>query len=163
MVLPIASSIPYAVTDSLGNLICPRDPRRQLLGYRQVLSSQTTTSATQAQVTGVSVPVIVPTGRKIRITAYVGKPANATSAAQGGSVFGIWDGTVASGTELNNATSSYSAAAAGNQGVPHIVEAITTPTSASKTYNLGFAIFSSGNTNTNAASNRPVYLKVELY
>src|SRR5205085_10334892 len=39
-VFPIASSIPYAVTDSLGNLICPRDPNRKILGYRQAIADQ---------------------------------------------------------------------------------------------------------------------------
>lgn len=64
--LPIASSIPYTVTDSLGNLICPRDPNRKILGYRRTVASPTAT--TQADVTGLLVPVIVPVNRKIRIT-----------------------------------------------------------------------------------------------
>jgi len=38
-VLPIASSIAYTKTDSLGNLICPRDPNRKIIGYRQSLAT----------------------------------------------------------------------------------------------------------------------------
>lgn len=66
MVLPIASSVAYSVTDSLGNLICPRDPNRRLLGNRQVTASQTGVT-TAVDVTGLSVPTIVPTNRKIKL------------------------------------------------------------------------------------------------
>lgn len=69
-VLPIASSIPYAVTDSLGNLICPRDPQRKTLGWRQVLTSQNIAAA-ETDITGLSVPVIVPSGRKILLSLYI--------------------------------------------------------------------------------------------
>lgn len=67
MLLPIASSIPYTVTDSLGNLICPRDAKRQVLGYRQTTTAQTGISAVTDS-TYLQVPVIVPTGRKIKLT-----------------------------------------------------------------------------------------------
>lgn len=69
-VLPIASSIAYTVTDSLGNLICPRDPNRKLLGYRQIVASLTgiSFSTSSLDLTGFSVPVIVPANRKIKIT-----------------------------------------------------------------------------------------------
>lgn len=66
-VLPIASSIAYTTTDSLGNLICPRDPNHRLLGYRQVISSQTGVT-TEVDATGLSVPIIVPAGRRVKIT-----------------------------------------------------------------------------------------------
>lgn len=70
-VLPIASSIPYAVTDSLGNLICPRDPNRRVLGYRQITSDfLSTTAGSDVDVTGLSMPIIVPANRKIRLTTY---------------------------------------------------------------------------------------------
>lgn len=67
--LPIASSIPYVVADSLGNLICPRDPNRKLLGYRQITANQTTIT-TVTDLTGLSVTVSVPSARKIKITGY---------------------------------------------------------------------------------------------
>lgn len=66
-VLPIASSIPYAVTDTLGNLICPRDPYRKLLGVRQVISSQGSITGA-VDITGLSVPFIAPANRKVKIT-----------------------------------------------------------------------------------------------
>jgi hypothetical protein len=67
-VFPIASSVPYAVTDSLGNLICPRDPFRRILGYRQIIADQGSIT-TEATVTALgSIPFIVPSGRKIRAT-----------------------------------------------------------------------------------------------
>lgn len=67
--LPIASSTPYQVTDSLGNLICPRDPARKILGYRQILSNfSTTANNVLTDITGLSCPVIVPTGRKVNIS-----------------------------------------------------------------------------------------------
>lgn len=67
-VLPIASSMPYMVTDSLGNLICPRDPARRILGYRRIAASvgPIGTSATDVDITGVAVPFIAPGNRKVR-------------------------------------------------------------------------------------------------
>lgn len=70
-VLPIASSIAYAVTDSLGNLICSRDPNRKILGFRQITSNfSTSTVGSEVDVTGLSVPFIIPTGRKIKATLF---------------------------------------------------------------------------------------------
>lgn len=59
-VLPIASSQPYMVTDSLGNLICPRDPQRKILGYREITADVTTASTSNTLITGLFVPYIVP-------------------------------------------------------------------------------------------------------
>lgn len=67
-VLPIVSSIPYTVTDSLGNLICPRDPQRKLLGLRQVITSQASIGPSETDLTGLSVPFIAPGLRKIKIS-----------------------------------------------------------------------------------------------
>jgi len=69
MVLPIASSIPYAVTDSLGNLICPRDPNRKILGLRQSNTQMNSMSSSITLVPGQSAVVIAPTGRKIKVSA----------------------------------------------------------------------------------------------
>jgi hypothetical protein len=69
MLVPIASSIPYAVTDSLGNMICPRDPLRQIIGFRQIINDFTsTTTGSFADVTGLNLSVNIPAGRKVRIT-----------------------------------------------------------------------------------------------
>lgn len=71
-VLPIASSIPYSVTDSLGNLICPRDPNRKILGFKQRTTNKTSAvgGGVYDDVAELTASVIVPTGRKVKITAY---------------------------------------------------------------------------------------------
>lgn len=79
-VLPIASSVPYAVTDSLGNLICPRDPNRRILAYREITTDFTTTSSTPVAITGLSnIPFIMPSTRRVKITFVAGSMANSTN------------------------------------------------------------------------------------
>jgi hypothetical protein len=164
MVLPIASSIPYAVTDSLGNLICPRDPNRKILGYRQQLTNATSASSTAAQIPALSCPVIVPTGRKIRITTYTGHAYNNSGTAQAGAVLGIWDGTVGSGTQLVQSNFSSAAQPAGQTGTSLTASAVVTPSTTSKTYNSSFATWTSGGGNAAAvgSSTSPLYIQVEL-
>ena len=67
-VLPIASSIAYSVSDSLGNLICPRDPQRRILGGALMAADYTITSSSMTDVTGVQTTINVPTGRKVRLS-----------------------------------------------------------------------------------------------
>jgi hypothetical protein len=159
-VLPIASSIPYAVTDSLGYLIAPRDPQRRVLGYRQITSDFTTTSATKAQVTGLSVPFQMPngaTGRKVKVYAP-GIIKNGT--AGNGVDWSIWDGVVGSGTELVNRPLDVPGA---SYRTTAYAEIETTPSAASKTYNL--ATSSGGGVATTTvlgASTVVSFLKVEL-
>lgn len=154
-VLPIAASTPYAVTDSLGNLICPRDPQRRILGYRQILSNATGT--TQAQITGLSAPVIVPTGRKIKINVFSDAVANATA----GRAFDItiWDGTVAIGTLISTVSGLSTGA---GQLIPINGEAVTTPASASKVYNAALANDGSGTITFRGNASYPGFIKVEL-
>jgi hypothetical protein len=155
-VLPIASSIPYQVTDSLGNLICPRDPQRRILGTRRILADFTTASTTPVQVTGLTCPVIVPTGRRVRITAHVAFMYN--SGGTGTLVISIWDGTVGSGTELGESGNYYAGGTQPN-GATSIVTDI--PAVNSKTYNVGFDT----DNNTGifvAGSTRPAKIIVEL-
>lgn len=57
--LPIASSIPYITTDSLGNLICPRDAQRQTLGYTERVAGQSAIGAI-TDITGMSMAVKIP-------------------------------------------------------------------------------------------------------
>lgn len=158
MVLPIASSIPYAVTDSLGNLICPRDPNRKVLGYRQSTTGFTTASTSAVQVTGLSCPVIVPTGRKVKITFFANELYN-TAASGNGAFMSIWDGVVNSGAELGVGSMTVAVA---NQAVPGSVIAITTPNSSSKTYNAGLQAFGTGSGGLDSGSGKPMYILVEL-
>lgn len=104
--LPIASSIPYETTDSLGNLICPRDPNRTTLGYIS-LGALSTSSTSDVQVTGSIVTVNIPSsmaGRRARLST-----SNLTLANTTGSLYvtpALYSGTtVGGGTML---TRSYS-------------------------------------------------------
>jgi len=156
-ILPIASSIPYTKTDSLGNLICPRDPQRMTLGYRQIVSNATSTATSAAQITGLTCPVIVPTGRSVKVTAFGGALYSNTNGASANMT--LWDGTVGSGTQLNIAKSQGPTAAV---VTPGIVIAQITPASASKTYNAGLHMASAGTATIEASSTAPLFIKVEL-
>jgi hypothetical protein len=105
MVLPIASSVPYAVTDSLGNLICPRDPQRKILGAKRCTSAPTGT--TIALITGLTCPILVPTARKVKIT-FSGGLTNSGTNSQ---TVSIYDGTNG-GTLLKSLTGYHPLASA---------------------------------------------------
>jgi len=156
-VLPIASSVPYAVTDSLGNLICPRDPQRKILGYRQITTNFTHTGDTSnTQITGLSVPVIVPANRRVKVTVVTAEFFGST--ATDATVISIWDGTVGSGTAIGKAQNDSNQA-----GAPGYCEAVVTPSASSKTYNAALATSNGTHTATfSAASTYPAFIKVEL-
>ena len=154
MVLPIASSIPYAVTDSLGNLICPRDPNRKVLGYRQRPSAFTFT--TNATITELVAPVIVPVGRKIKVTVYAnsfGSSAPANMQAN------IYDGATTGGTVIGGEGTFDTTGG----GFPSNLNAlaIVTPTTANKTYSAS-ASASAGTGQLSAISTSPMYILIEL-
>lgn len=156
--LPIASSVPYQVTDSLGNLIAPRDPNRRVLGLRQCTSNFTTASTTVVQITGLSVHVIVPLGRKVNIYARTHGLYNSVGGAR--TDLEVWDGTVGSGTKVGGCW-GMAAAMAGAYGA--IAEGQQTPASASKTYNAGLYSGSGGGTSTySAPSGSPGFLRITL-
>lgn len=156
-VLPIASSIAYTTTDSLGNLICPRDPNRKILGYRQITTDFSTTSGTATQITGLTCPVIAPTGRKIKVIIHSYKMANSGSPVN--TLATIWDGTVGSGTQIGE---EFNTSGGANYGTPVCGGPVVTPTSSSKTYNVGLNQ-NGGNTSTfYAKSTAPAYIMVEL-
>lgn len=92
--LPITSSVPYGVTDSLGNLICPRDPNRKLLGERRLYNTDISrASATIGDFSIVlSCPVNIPSDRKVVVS--VGSEYVFTSGASGqGMSFVLYDVT----------------------------------------------------------------------
>lgn len=156
-VLPIASSIAYSVTDSLGNLICPRDPNRKILGYRQIISTITTSSTSAVQATGLTAPVIVPTGRKVKITISGGTIGPNTNSKN---VFWeVWSGVVSSGTRVGG---TYFTQANANFACPTTFEAINTPSVNSVTYNMGYYTDSSATVSLNATATSSVFIKVEL-
>jgi hypothetical protein len=154
-VLPIASSIPYTVTDSLGNLICPRDPNRRILGYRQRTSSFSGSATSVAQVTGLTMPIKVPTNRKIKLSLFY-----RDSLSTGGGSFAhheIWDGTVGSGTRIT-AAQTYTGSATNSEHV-YAVGIITT--SGDKTYNAGYYVSANGIT-IECSATEPAFIMAEL-
>lgn len=154
-VLPIASSIPYMTTDSLGNLICPRDPNRRVIGYRQATSNQTGIGTTTTQLTALSCPVIVPTGRKVVVTVYTSNiiPSTANQPELHG-----WDGTVGSGTQI----AAGFGVNVGSTGVSCIAISAPLSVSGSKTYNGAARQGTSGTCTVGASANSPTFIKVEL-
>lgn len=154
-VLPIASSIPYTVTDSLGNLICPRDPGRRIIGLRQITTGVTTTSSSDTQITGLSVPVIVPAGRKIKPSLHI----NAyNSNANDGYIVKLWEGAVGT-TQLAAGGMEKNSLSASTGQDPYRVY---TPTSSSITINASFRRTAAGTVDTNSSSTAPTTLLVEL-
>lgn len=156
-ILPIASSIPYAVTDSLGNLICPRDPNRKLLGQRIITTTFASSSLTPVQITGLSVPVIVPANRKVKVSIIGDSMENNT--ANSYAQVNIYEGTVAGGTQLAR---NVVRAAVGSMPVPLATHHIYTPTTTSLTYNASLNALTSGQASINAATAYPIKLIVEL-
>ena len=104
---------------------------------------------------GLSMPVLIPTGRKIRLT--VQSPAGSLSAV-GNINLEVWDGTVGSGTRINIASNTVAGV---NYLCQQSVIAVTSPSTASKTYNVGFYV-STGTVTINATATAPVYALVEL-
>lgn len=155
-VVPIASSTAYTTTDSLGNLICPRDPNRRVLGYKQITGNLTsTTSNPGAQATGLSCPVIIPTGRRVKITAYAAALSQSGNNSGGMSLV---DGTIGGGgTQIQAATTL----GLSTIFTPVNTSIVVTPSSASKTYNVGLYA-SAGTTTLSAASTNPAFILVEL-
>ena len=152
-ILPIASSIPYTVTDSLGNLINPRDPTRRVLGYRRLTATVTTTSVTPVQALGLTCPVIVPNGASVMVNAFISR---AQVNAIGYFVASIWDGAVNVGTQLTDAP-YYNASSGSGGGL--LISGGDTPTAGPKTYNVGF--FTSTATGSLTASPvLPAYIEV---
>lgn len=156
-VLPIASSIPYQVTDSLGNLICPRDPNRRILGYRQITSNPAT-ATTEAQIIGLSSTVIVPENRKIKVTVHSGQYIYNTGTTSNAAM-GIWSGVVNSGTRLAFA---YTTAAIANAGSAPQVVAIASLASGVRTLNASLAAIGGTAAQLVCGSTNPAFILVEL-
>lgn len=156
-VLPIASSIPYAVTDSLGQLICNRTPDPTLIGYRQITSSFTsTTTPGYADVTGLSTPVIVPTGRKIKISIKASRVGSSGNVAL---AFAIREGSTVIDQNI---------LVVNNSNVSPYLDVIITPTAGLHTYIVSVAQNGAGTMNVNggnyssATTDGLATIKVEL-
>ena len=156
-VLPINSSIPYQVTDSLGNLICPRDPVRRLIGSSTVLSTFTTASTSAVQITGLSRTIIVPSGgRKLEISIDGSYTYNVSAGFY--THLSLWSGTVASGTQLQE-----SAAKSVNAGDAYPISVKTIVTLAAGTYTINGGLRANGGTSGVVAStDKPLILSIKL-
>lgn len=156
---PTVSSSVLTVSDSLGNPICPSTPNPTLIGYRQITSDFATASTTAVQVTGLSCPVIIPTGRRVRISVQSWAIYNsATSQVR----LTIWDGTVGSGTAVGGGALGGVASIVTLGFVQTIISA-----SGAKTYNAALHS-NSASTSTfsgsavTAAGASPGFIAVEL-
>lgn len=150
---PVASSVIYAVSDSLGNLIYPAVPNQSVLGYRYITSNFSgITSTSGQQVTGLSVTINnLRANQTVKIVAGCNGTSNTTSTAS--VALGIWRGTVGSGTQVNNASLI--------QPNAITVAAFDTPPAGSVTYNVaGFV--SAGSGTVGASSVAPAYITVEV-
>ena len=65
---PTVSSVVLSVTDTLGNLIYNRNPSTGLIGYKEIVANQGSITSSDVDITGLAAPVIVPAGKKIKIT-----------------------------------------------------------------------------------------------
>lgn len=154
---PVASSVVYTVCDSLGNLIYPSDPQRRILGYRRVTSDATTTSTSYTSITGLTVPVIVPSGRRVRLSLFGN---NFRSSSAGSNVYLIIskDGVPGTGTQMQLEQVVSTGA---DQRLPISVSVRENPTSGSHTYYGGFKT-QAGTLTLEAATTYPLELTVEL-
>lgn len=155
-VLPIASSTPYAVTDSLGNLICPRDPSRKIVGYR-ISTSNLTGASTSYTATALAFPVIVPTGRKVKITIHASLVSSGSANASLMAVYtGATVGTLTTQISENWALNSNTIGAGFGLSVTH------TPSSTSYCYTLALKQTVSGTVTLTGASTAPITMIAEL-
>lgn len=153
-VLPIASSIPYSVTDSLGNLICSRDPSRQLLGYRELHTANFTgvSNSSEQDVTGLSITINAPLNRKIKITAF-GNLFNAATSE-------LMQLRIDEGATV--LTHSNLRPAATNTAEGKTVEWVGTPTAGAHTYKVTMIIPTGGQPGVEANANEIAYIKAEI-
>lgn len=133
----------------------------KVLGYRQRITSQSAT--TEVQITELSVPVLVPANRLVKVTIWTSRLSNDT--AGNGAKMGVWDGTVGSGTLI--AAASFDGAAINNFGVPVCQSGFyknNTSSTESKTFNGSIGRNGAGNATFlfTAFTNLYAWLLVEL-
>ena len=126
------------------------------IGYTQVTSNFATASTTAVQVTGLTSTATIPAGgRRTKITAYFKSVTN-TNAATGNFVT-LWDGTVGSGTQLQELEIDITSA---TFNVGGILQAVVNPSAGSKTYNVGLRT-TAGTVTMTAAATYPAFILVE--
>lgn len=156
-VLPIASSIPYAFTDSIGNLICARDgSSRRMIGYRQAIATTATTGT--ADIPPINMNVIVPTGRNVYLDGQGGSMSS--SVANSAVSLPIIDVTAGS-VQLSSGGSATNASGDTAWGRPG--RWYTPPASGVRNFKLQVTRGSNAATvNTNAGATNPASLAIYL-
>lgn len=144
------------VTDTIGNLICSRDPARKLLGYRQAANTFTTGSTAPVQITGIYAPTKIPTGRKVKVTIGAAFLYNGTNASRAN--LSAFENTTG-GQQLIEA---HGVNANGSSAQNGFGERTYTPTSNTITYIGCLAANPGGTANAESYSYFPSYIKIEL-
>lgn len=162
-VLPISGGFAYTVTDSLGNLICPRDPNRKILGYAQTLANTSSSGAAETQIAGLRSVVKIPTGRRAKATIYVA--GTVPGAAFGQHATAIWQGTVGSGVQV--ARKVYTPISTGSTQTPNGLTSGLFDDTGAGSYTFNGAVWNDNaggsvtNLNNDIATN-PAYILIEL-
>lgn len=150
---PTVSSAILAVQDSLGNLICPATSTPGQIGYRQTTSAVTSSGTGDTEALALACPVIIPTNRRVKITAWTGDLSNSGA---NGTNLRIFDGAVG-GTKIAEAHVDPYTGTAG-VGVTAIAHKLA---SGSKTYRISVQA-GTGTGTINASSGGPAFVSVEL-
>lgn len=159
--VPVASSVYYSVSDSLGNLIYPTNPTLKTIGYRQITSTLDTGSASPVIAPGLSAACIVPGGSNVEVSFMCGAVAN-SSANRSSFIYILDGGTITSlsgSTQVQAATVS-NANAAANEGC--YVTVILSPTRGFHLYSIGYQTDGAGVVYINAGGNSPAYISVKV-
>lgn len=125
-----------------------------IIGYAEVTANQASI-ATEVDLTGLSVNVVVPAGRRLRITGFVGTWAS--TAANDRVIFAIKEGA----TQLNRLVTAEGDTTIGNQSAGGVVQVIVSPSAGSHTYRLTAAQADAGTITMFAAATQPAYILVE--
>lgn len=147
---PTVSGSALNVTDSLGNLINPRDPMRKLLGYRSITGNFSSGTTSETVITGLTVACIIPTGRNIKATIWWGAGGSA-----GVTICNIRGGTTTGGTQygqVNDGTTS--------NGIGY-GEFLVSGLSGFQNF-VGTVASTSGNPTIGAGTQQPAFVKIEL-
>lgn len=127
------------------------------LGYAQTLTSFATASTTVVQVTGLSASVTIPAGgRRVEIMVFAPYLSNTISGSA--HTLSLWDGTVGSGTQLQQQVATMPAAGG---TVPAFLTWSGTPAAGAKTYNVGLLV-NSGTGTLTVASTSPGFILVKV-
>jgi len=124
----------------------------RILGYAEVRADFTDmTVTTSVTVSGLTIPVIIPTGAKVRLTTFAQRL--------------VTSGATNIGADLRESTTvlaSTDTSAGSNVNQAGYVEAILSPTPGSHTYNTAIHQSGAGTMRYGATSTQPAFIKVEL-